>query len=339
MRVSLCFLMTKINSDEQHKHQVLRINRPGSGWKLTAAAFGFALIFWIAGQPLVAQSAIGARPRPFSSDLSLRADKDLVLVPVSIIDQKDRPVIGLEQKNFRIFDNRTEQRIENVSMEDEPLAVGLVFDTSRSIGKRLRFSRMAAKAFLDSANPEDEFLLVEFSDRPTLSVPLTDDPNLIQARLAATESKGSTALLDAIYLGLSEIKKSKKNRKALLLISDGGDNHSRHKAREVERLVSESDVSIYAIEIYNGDEPGRDLLISIAEQTGGRAYDASERKLSEIAEEISVQLRNQYVLAFSPKGQLHDGRYHALQIDMVRTRGFPPLLASWRLGYYATSEH
>lgn len=191
MRVSsLSFLMTKINSDEQRKHRVLRINRPRSGRKLIAAAFGFALIFWIAGEsPLVAQSAIGGGPRSFSSDLSLRAHKDLVLVPVSVIDQKDRPVIDLEEKNFRIFDNRTEQRIENVSMEDEPLAVGLVFDTSRSIGKRLRFSRMAAKAFLDSANSEDEFLLVEFSDRPTLSVPLTDAPNFIQARLAATESK------------------------------------------------------------------------------------------------------------------------------------------------------
>jgi len=178
---------------------------------------------------LVAQSEIRGGPRSGSGYFSLRANKDLVLVPVSVIDQRDHPVIGLEQKNFRIFDGRKEQRVESLSMVDEPLAVGLVFDTSRSIGPKLRSSRVAAKAFLDSANPEDEFLLVEFNDRPTLSVPLTNDPSLIQTRLAATESKGRTALLDAIYLGLSEIKKSKKSRKALLVISDGGDNHSRHR--------------------------------------------------------------------------------------------------------------
>jgi hypothetical protein len=204
--------------------------KTGAYRKSIAKTLGFALVLWIGGEShLVAQSEIRGGPRSGSGYFSLRANKDLVLVPVSVIDQRDHPVIGLEQKNFRIFDGRKEQRVESLSMVDEPLAVGLVFDTSRSIGPKLRSSRVAAKAFLDSANPEDEFLLVEFNDRPTLSVPLTNDPSLIQTRLAATESKGRTALLDAIYLGLSEIKKSKKSRKALLVISDGGDNHSRHR--------------------------------------------------------------------------------------------------------------
>lgn len=268
----------------------------------------------------------------------LRADKDLVLVPVSVIDQKDHPVTGLEQKNFRIFDNRTEQRIESISMVDEPVAVGLVFDTSRSVGRQLGIARLAAKAFLDSANPGDEFLLVEFNDRPALSVPLTSDPSLIQTRLAATEAKGSTALLDAISLGLCEIQKSKQSRKALLVISDGGDNHSRFRPSEIERLVRESGVLIYAAGIYNGDAAGRDLLSRISEQSGGRAYSVSEKNLSAMAQEIGLQLRNQYVLAFSPHSGLRDGRYHALEVHMVRTHGLPPLLASWRLGYYATSE-
>jgi Ca-activated chloride channel homolog len=287
----------------------------------TALALALACAVHIAGQ-----------------SVTLRADKDLVLVPVSVIDHKDRPVIGLEQKNFRIFDDRSEQSIESISMVDEPVAVGLVFDTSRSIGRQLRFSRLAAKTFLDSSNPEDEFLLVEFNDRPVLSVPLTNDPNLIPTRLDATEAKGSTALLDAISLGLREIKKSKLSRKALLVISDGGDNHSRFRPGEIERLVRESGVLIYAAGIYNGDAAGRDLLSRISEQSGGRAYSVSEKDLPAMAQEISVQLRNQYVLAFSPQSPRRDGRYHALEVHMVRTRGLPPLLASWRLGYYAISE-
>lgn len=259
-------------------------------------------------------------------------------MPVSVIDQKDRPVTGLAPKNFRIFDNRTEQRIESIAMVDEPVAVGLVFDTSRSIRAQLRLSRMAARAFLDSANPEDQFLLVEFNDQPALSVPLTSDPSLIQTRLAATEAKGSTALLDAISLGLRAIKKSRQSRKALLVISDGGDNHSRFRPSEVERLVRESGVLIYAAGIYNGDAAGRDLLSRIAEESGGRAYSVSEKNLPAVAQEISVQLRNQYLLGFSPQSLLRDGRYHPLEVHMVRTHGLPPLLASWRVGYYATSE-
>lgn len=225
-----------------------------------------------------------------------------------------------------------------MSMVDQPVAVGIVFDTSRSMGRQLGSSRMAAKAFLDSANPGDEFLLVEFNDRPALSVSLTGDPSAIQTRLAATAAKGSTALLDAISVGLSEIKKSKLSRKALLVISDGGDNHSRYRPSEIERLVRESGVLIYAAGIYNGDAAGRDLLSRIAEQSGGRAYSVSQQNLPAVAQKISLQLRNQYVLGFSPENQPRDGRFHALEVHMVRTHGLPPLLASWRLGYYATPE-
>ena len=123
--------------------------------------------------------------------------------------------------NFRVFDNKVEQRLSSLTADDEPLAVGLVFDTSGSIGKDLRRLRMAAKAFLETANPADEFLLVEFNYRATLSVPLTHDPRQIEDRLASTESKGRTALLDAIHMGLVEVQKSKKRRKALLVLSDG----------------------------------------------------------------------------------------------------------------------
>ena len=319
-----------------------------SGMTRVAKAMEISLLLWLpVGQDLFAQAAIRRLAYP-SGDFSqpqwnIRADKNLVLVPVSVVDQKDRPVVGLKRRQFRVFDNRAEQSIESFSMEDAPLAVGIVFDTSGSMRGKLRRSRMAVKAFLDSANREDEFLLVEFNDRPALSVPLTGDPLQIETRLAHTEPKGNTALLDAIYFGVAEIEKSAKARQALLVISDGGDNHSRYRARELARFVGESNVLIYTLGIYSptatpAELAGPALLSWVAEQTGGREYSVDPAELPDIAAKIGVQLRNEYVLGFSPGSEPRDGRYHALRVKMVRTPGLPQLAASWRRGYYGESD-
>jgi Ca-activated chloride channel homolog len=299
---------------------------------------------------LLGQAVIEPRLRPVTDSsrpgANLRMDKNLVLEPVSVLDNQNRPVTGLDRSNFRVFDDKVEQPIESFSKDDEPIAVGLVFDTSGSMGRKLSESRMAVKAFFETANPEDEFLLVEFSDTPRLAVPLTKDPRQIETRLTSSKSRGKTALLDAIYFGLNEIKKSKKSRKALLVISDGGDNHSRYREREVQELVRESDVLIYAIGIYEPwdsldrtpeELAGPSLLKEIAEQTGGREYSAGYMgRLADITEKIGVALHNLYVLGFSPANQRRDRRYHSVQIKIVRTHGLPPMLASWRLGYVAS---
>jgi Ca-activated chloride channel family protein len=274
-------------------------------------------------------------------------DKDLVLVPVAVVDRENRPVTSLERENFRIFENKVEQPISSFLMDDEPLAVGLVFDTSGSMGEKgkdLRRSRMAASAFFETANPEDEFLLVECNTRAALSVPLTSDPRQIEDRLALTESKGKTALLDAIYLGLTEIKKSKKWRKALLVLSDGGDNNSRYTRQELVNFARESDVSIYVMGIFappeflGPEDFGPRLLTSIAQQTGGREYSGDFAKLPGIAKQIGLELRNRYVLGFSPANLERDGRYHDVQIKIVRTHGVPETFTSWRRGYYAPAD-
>jgi len=158
-----------------------------------------------------------------------------VLVPVSVNDPLNRPVSGLEKENFRVFDDQIEQTITQFAMDDEPVTVGLVFDTSGSMGAKLSRSRMAAVEFFRTANPEDQFFLVELDNAPRLELPLTNDTGLIENQLIFSQSKGSTALLDAIYLALHEMKKSKMSKKALLVISDGGDNHSRYPARSSER--------------------------------------------------------------------------------------------------------
>jgi len=317
-------------------------------WKLVALV---AALGWVAMLATYAQVSIEPRsknPRPVPIGGNLRVDSNLVLVPVSVCDPNNRPVTGLEKEHFKVFDNKVEQTVTHFSMDDEPLAVGLVFDTSGSMGNKLRKSRLAAAAFFKTANPEDEFFLVEFNDTPRLMVPLTFDSDSIQNQLTFTQSRGRTALLDAIMLAMHEMKKSSKNRRALLIISDGGDNCSRYTETEVRNAVRESDVLIYAIGIFEpfgarGRSPeelgGPGLLTDVAEQTGGRQFPVEDlAELPDIAAKIGIELRNRYVLGYSPTDQQRDGRYHRVQVKVVPPHGLPPLRAFWRLGYYAPAE-
>jgi len=285
--------------------------------------------------------------KPEPAQANIRIDKSLVLVPVTVCDRSNRAMTGLAKEHFRLFDDKVEQTVTSLWADDAPLAIGLVFDTSASMDNKLKRSRLAADAFFEAANPADEFFLVEFNDRPKLSVPLTDDSREIQNRLTFTAPKGRTALLDAIYLALHEMKKSKKSRKALLVISDGGDNSSRYRAREIKNLVRESEVQIYGIGIYEtaGSRAmmpeeiyGPTLLAELAEISGGRHFPVDNlRDLPDVAAKIGIELRNRYVLAFSPVLQ-RDGRYHRLQVKLVPPPEAPPMHAYWRAGYYAPAE-
>jgi VWFA-related protein len=216
------------------------------------------------------------------------------------------------------------------------------------MGTKLEKSRQAVAQFFKTANPEDEFFLVEFNDRATLAIKFTTSLEEIQNRLAFTPSRGKTALLDAVYLGLHEMKKAKNARKALLIISDGGDNNSRYTETEVKNLVREADVQIYAIGIFEPastrsrtaeELAGPSLLSEIAEQTGGRHFPVENlNELPNIAEKIGIELRNQYIIGYSPKNLERNGKYRRVQVKLVQPRGLPPLRAFWRLGYYAPTQ-
>jgi VWFA-related protein len=310
---------------------------------IAATAVGIALTAHAQVSLDIRARSANATPAP-----GLRIDSNLVLVPVVVSDRKNRPVVGLERGQFRVFDDKVEQTVTQFAMDDEPLAVGLVFDVSGSMGSKLRRSRLAAAEFFKTSNPEDESFLVTFSDRPKLAVPLTTDTEQIQNRLTFTASKGNTALLDAVYLALSEIKRSNKPRKALLVISDGGDNNSRYTEGELKSLVRESNVLIYGIGIFEDSGTrrrtleefgGPDLLSDLAEQTGGREIPVDHVKdLPDVAAKIGIELRSRYLLGFSPADTRRDGRYHRLQVKVVQPRGMPKLEAHWRAGYYAPAQ-
>jgi VWFA-related protein len=289
-----------------------------------------------------ASSATGGADRLVAD---IRVNADLVLIPVTVTDRDDRMITGLEKQHFRIYDDKVEQVITHFASEDTPVSIGLVFDCSGSMGAKLQKSRAAVAEFLREANPEDEFSLVTFSNRPTLVSHFTTQIDEIQNRLMFIVSNGQTALLDAIYLSLHEMKKAHHSRKALLIISDGGDNASRYNTREVKNYLRESDVQVFSIGILEPfgarmrspeEASGPALLDEIAQQTGGRLFEVTDlNELRDMAAKIGAALRNQYVIGFSPAEGKHDGKYHKVQVKVERPKGVPPLRASFRTGYYA----
>ena len=287
-------------------------------------------------------------PQQLVPHSNIRVETQLVLIPVTVTDPLNRFVTGLEKQHFKIYEDKVEQAITQFSSEDAPLSVGLVFDTSGSMGPKLQKSRQAAAEFFKTANPQDEFFLVEFNDSPELAVPFTPDSEKLQESLTFTQSKGRTALLDAIYLAMHEMKKARNPRKAILIISDGGDNSSRYTETEIRNAVREADVQIYAIGIYEpmasrGRTPeeiaGPGLLQQVSEQTGGRAYEVDNlADLPDVAAKIGIELRNQYLLGYTPKNPDRNGKYRHVQVKLAQPAGLPPLKAFYRLGYYAPSQ-
>ncbi len=292
-----------------------------------------------------------ARPgdkEPPAPKANIRVDTTVVQIPVTVTDQLNRFVTGLEKENFRIFEDKAEQKVSYFSSEDAPLSIGVVFDTSGSMGQKLDKSRQAVSQFFKTANPEDEFFLVEFNDRPELVNGFTSDLEQIQNKLTFTQSKGRTSLLDAVYLSLHTMRKAHNPRKALLIISDGGDNSSRYTESEIKNLVREADVQIYAIGIFEPigsrgrtaeELSGPGLLSEISEQTGGRHFPVENlNDLPDIAAKIGIELRNEYLIGYTPTNAGRDGKYRRVKVQLVQPRGLPPLRASWRLGYYAPTQ-
>lgn len=306
---------------------------------------------------LASEAELGLEPRTGEAAQSMprgsrtetiKVDVPLVLINVTVSDPMSRLVTGLEKQHFTLLEDRVGQEISQFGAEDAPVSLGIVFDASGSMGYKMNKAREAVAQFFRTANPEDEFFLVEFNDRPELTGGFTRRLEEIQNRLNFTDSKGRTALLDAIYLAISQMKEASNAKKALLIISDGGDNSSRYTGREIKRLVKEADVQIYAIGIFEpasarGRTPeelsGPSLLTEIAEQTGGRQFPVENlNELPDVAARIGIELRNQYVLGYVPKNQKKDGKWRRVRIALSKIRGMPPLRAHYRLGYYAPSR-
>jgi Ca-activated chloride channel family protein len=275
----------------------------------------------------------------------LKVDVDLVLVPVTITDPMNRLVTGLEKENFQLFEGSSAQEIRTFSSEDAPVSLGVIFDSSGSMSSKMDRAKEAVVEFFKTANPQDEFFMITFSDEPETVSEFTNSVDEIQNKLIFAIPKHRTALLDAIYMGVSKMRQAKFAKKALLIISDGGDNHSRYTENEIKSVVKEADVMIYAIGIYDRyasameERLGPQLLSEITELTGGRAFTIDNpNDLADVATKIGVELRNQYVLGYRPTKVVRDGKWRKIKVKLLPPKGLPPLRVYARTGYYAPVE-
>jgi Ca-activated chloride channel family protein len=276
---------------------------------------------------------------------TIRANVDLVLVPVGVTDFRNRIVTGLERENFQVFENGNQQTIKSFATEDAPISIGIVFDLSGSMQSKFVRARKALSEFLRTCNPQDEFFVVGFNDRPAILVDYTSDVDDVEARMVMLRPENRTALIDAMYLGVDKLKSAKYDRKALLVISDGGDNRSRYTQGELRRAIRESGVQIFSIGIFDTYAPTEEeqngplLLDDICEATGGRLFKVLDMQdLSDIAERISEELRDEYVLGYTPTDRKRDGTWRKLKVRLLPPPGLPALTSHSREGYYAPSQ-
>jgi Ca-activated chloride channel homolog len=287
--------------------------------------------------PLEGRKSLSARPNE-----RIRVDVNLVLVPVTVTDPLNRLVTGLERQDFFLYENNALQKIKSFSSEDAPVSIGIIFDLSGSMTDKINRARNSILEFLRTANPQDEFFVIGFNDRPELITDFTNNVDNIEARLLTVKPGHRTALLDAIYFGLNKMKQAKNERKALLVVSDGGDNRSRYTENEVRSVVRESDVQIYSIGIFDQYAPTREeqlgpiLLHDVSEETGGQLFRVDDlADMADIATKISAELRNQYVLGYRSDDIKRDGKWRKLKVKLVPPEGLPQLTVHARTGYYA----
>jgi len=323
---------------------------------IVAALFELCCAGLAAGQndgPLVSVVPRVAPAEPtFSATLyprtDLRVDVPLIQLPVHVTTAIGTSVTDLRQKNFRVYEDGVEQTISHFAKEDAPISIGVVFDTSGSMQMKIRKSSEAAAVFFKTANPDDEFFLVEFNDRPKLSVGFTRNADEMYDRIAHVRTGGRTALLDAIHLALAQMKHAHNLRKAILIFSDGGDNRSRYTEREVKEAMLESDVQVYALGIFDLDtakKPSREeldgprLLTELADETGGKHYPVEHLdELPSICDRIGNELRNEYVLGYLSTNGVRDGKYRHIKVMLTESEGWPPLKPFYRQGYYAPAQ-
>jgi Ca-activated chloride channel homolog len=278
----------------------------------------------------------------------IKVDVDLALVNVTVTDPLNRLVTGLDKDNFRIYEDGVEQEVVTMSSEDVPVSIGLVFDMSGSMSDKVDKARQAALEFMRTANPLDQFFLVSFNDRAELTSGFTSSVEELQNRMMFTASRGRTALLDAVYLGLSQMRGAHNGKRALLIISDGGDNHSRYNENDVKNFLKEADCQLYAIGIYDPigirsrsseELNGPSLLAEMTELTGGRVFPVENLgELPDIAAKIGMELRNQYVLGYKPSNAQRNGIWRKIKVKLKPPKGLPPLNVYAKTGYYAPTQ-
>ncbi len=279
---------------------------------------------------------------------AFRSDSYLVLIRATVLDPAHRPVRGLTSDQFRLFQDKMQQSVAFFSEEEVPLALAIVLDVSGSMRNKISGARQALRAILATSNPTDEFCLITFADQAEVSVLWASDEAQIAANATKAHPEGRTSLLDAIHLALDQTKQAANARRAVVILSDGGDNHSRYREREIAAALEEADLQIYAVDMQESpyltdrsaeELEGPGLLERLCGRAGGRYFHAqNSRELASVADRISKELRSVYLLGFVPPKGADEGRFHSVQLKLDRPAGGPRLSVYWRHGYRVPGE-
>jgi Ca-activated chloride channel family protein len=280
--------------------------------------------------------------RASTRTVAVRMSVDLVLIPVTVTDALNHPQTNLTRSDFKIYEGDRPEEIRYFSQEDSPISVGLLLDVSKSMQDKIDTERAAVDQFFRNANPQDDYFVITFNGRPRVLSDVTQSTNGIETELGLVEPSGPTALLDAVYLGISKLHNAKYSRRALVIISDGGDNSSRYKFREIKSIAAESDVMLYAIGIFDStpfksfeETMGRRWLSAMTDVTGGRTSTVkSTAKLPEQCALLSRELRSQYLLGYEPRDRKSDGKWHKIKVVVSGSSESGQLHSYYRKGYF-----
>jgi Ca-activated chloride channel family protein len=289
----------------------------------------------------------------FAPDFQVKSQ--MVLVPVSVTDNYGKTILGLRANDFSIFDDQVRQQIVAFTNEDVPCSVGVVLDVSGSMRNALSPAKDGAQTLVKTANPDDEFLLLTVSTSPGAEPAFTSDAADVARTIAVTKPGGMTALIDTVYLGLNQMRRARHPQRALVVFSDGMDNHSRYSRNQLLRVALEADVQIYTIILPTTGSPqtnaalfrpsmiakpgdrgpemeGPALLEALADKTGGlhfRARGAAEA--NEAILKVGQALRNEYIIGYQPADAGPSGKSHKIHV----TTTVPKVYVHARSGYYA----
>ena len=299
--------------------------------------FKYALCFAIVLQGFFLYSVNAQNPATPSPPV-FKIDVENVFVKVSVTDPLNRYVTGLEKENFKVYEDNVEQTVSLFNQESAPISVGIIFDVSASMKEdnNIRKAKNAITRFLQSGNPADEYFLVTFNNKTNLAQGFTDQSSSLQNEAAFQKAGGTTALYDAVYMGLDQIKRGSREKKALIVISDGEDNSSRYTSGEIREFAKEMDVQVYAIGQVGPLGTGGAELQRIVNMTGGRAFFPNNfNELDYYIDLIHAELRSQYVLGYMPTNKIHDGKWRKIRVKLDAPQGLPKLIIHAREGYYA----
>ena len=274
----------------------------------------------------------------------IRVDVDLVLVPVAVTDTMNRPVVTLTKQDFSLYEENKRQQIRYFANEDAPVSIAVLFDVSKSMADKISTERAALAEFFKYANPADEYFGISFSDRPHFLDGPTQSIDELERKLISIEPSGPTAMLDAIYLAVSQLRQARYQRKAIIIFSDGGDNVSHYSLREIKSLAEECDTQIYAIGLFETfffntieERLGKKWLGEITDKTGGRTLTVNDQaKLPQAAAAISREMRSEYVLGYRPA--IADGKWRKIKVRVASATGDNQLQAHYKNGYFSAAR-